>query len=152
MRATEQELRLRITLRRPPEGVRFALQRGRSDLVDAQDATGADLSFDLTVRVRYAEEGLPPRFLGPFTQGPPAARFVYVNSGKSAGQTNTCWDRRAKIPLTTITTPLIAATVETRGAVLEAVVQGTGKDGGPVCASVQLLDGGWHVQYAEPAK
>jgi hypothetical protein len=35
-----------------------------------------------------------------------------------------------------------------RGGVLEAVVPGTGLDGGPSCASVPLVGGGWTVRRA----
>lgn len=40
-----------------------------------------------------------PNSLGPFAQGPPAARFVYVDVGTYAGQKNTPWARRMKVPL-----------------------------------------------------
>ena len=46
-------------------------------------------------------------FLGPFTQGPPASRFVYVNSGTMAGENATPWTRRAKIPLAGITNAMV---------------------------------------------
>jgi len=47
------------------------------------------LTFDFTVRHADAPRGQPPRFLGEYTQGPPASRFVYVNSGTAAGQADT---------------------------------------------------------------
>src|SRR5438067_2105515 len=101
------EVPMRITVARPPPGVRFCLQSGRSNLVSPTLSTGKDISFDFTVRVRATGDGGPPRFLGPFTQGPPDARFVYVCSGTLAGQPDSCWTRRAKVPLTGITWPLV---------------------------------------------
>ena len=73
---------------------------------------------------------------GPFVQGPPRQRFVYVDIGTYAGQHDSCWSRRLKIPLEGIP----AKTIRT-GGVLEARVPGTGRDGGPNCATVKDFDG-----------
>ena len=94
------------------------------------------LSFDFSVRVEQATKGARPRFLGEFTQGPPDKRFVYVNSGRSAGQADTLWNRRAKIPLTTISGVLIDKVRANPRTILEIEIEGTGRDGGPVCASL----------------
>jgi hypothetical protein len=59
-----------------------------------------------------------------------------VNSGRSAGQPDTLWNRRAKIPLTTITGALIDKAQSSPRTILEISIEGTGKDGGPVCASL----------------
>ena len=139
---TEIESPLRITLYRVPPGVRFALQKGKSDakgnaeLLAPTRSDPTSLSFDFSVRVARAKPGAPPRFLGEFTQGPPDKRFVYVNSGRRAGQEDTLWDRRAKIPLTTITPDLIEKVSSTRSSVLLIEIEGKGGDGGPVCASL----------------
>ena len=136
------ELPLRITLHRVPPGVRFALQKGKSDargnseLVPPTRIDPDSLSFDFSVRVADVSRGARPRFLGEFTQGPPDRRFVYVNSGKRAGQANTFWDRRAKIPLTTITSDMIEKVRSTPNTLLAIQIEGTGKDGGPICASL----------------
>jgi hypothetical protein len=144
-------LPLRIVVRRPPPGVRFALQKGKSDAdgnadLAAPSKSSADsLSFDFSVRVPADRTGGVPRFLGEFTQGSPTQRFVYLNSGKRAGQSGTHWDRRAKIPLTGITTAMIDAVQGTPGTVLELEILGTAGDGGPVCASrIDMIGGGWH--------
>jgi hypothetical protein len=68
-----------------------------------------------------------------------------VTSGKRAGQANSCWDRRAKVSLKGITPQLIAAVKQQPGAHLEARIAGTAADGGPACATVPLLEGGWRV-------
>jgi hypothetical protein len=144
MGKTDQEIRLRIVIIKPPAGVMFALQRGKAELVSQTIATGADLSFELVVRAGSAGDG-SPNFLGPFVQGPCGGRFVYVNSGTLAGQTDSCWTRRAKIHLQGITWDLIKRAAAKRSAVLEAKMAGTGRDGGPSCATVPLLEGGWKV-------
>lgn len=136
------EFPLRITLHRVPPGVAFALQKGKSGVhgnVELVQATRRDLdslSFDFSVRVEQAKTGARPRFLGDFTQGPPDKRFVYVNSGRSAGQADTFWNRRAKIPLTTISGALIDKVRSKPESILEIEIEGTSKDGGPVCASL----------------
>lgn len=137
-----REIALRITLVNPPSGVVFCLQRGRSDLASCTEASGEQVSFDFTLRVHGDRSSGPPNLRGDFAQGPPAARFVYVNSGTSAGQKDSCWTRRAKVPLSGITWELIEEAVSKPCTVLEARIPGKAKDGGPVCASVLLL-GGW---------
>ena len=54
----------------------------------------------------------------------------------SVGQHGTFWSRRAKIPLTTITPDLIREARDGRDLILEIEIEGTLKDGGPVCASL----------------
>jgi hypothetical protein len=144
-----REIPLRITVVGPPEGVTFRVQRGRTNwddpefLAPAQSARDR-ISFDFAVRVGPRQTGRPPNFLGDFVQGPAGGRFVYVNSGKLAGQADSCWERRAKVPLAAITWQQIETVQSTSDAILEAHIHGTGRDGGPVCASVHLADG-WKV-------
>jgi hypothetical protein len=136
----EREIPLRITLIHPPRGVVFCLQRGKTEIVSPVRSTGDDLSFDFTVRVRDGREDGLPNFLGPFTQGPPTGRFVYVNSGTSAGEVGSPWTRRAKIHLSSISWALIEEALAAPDAVLEARIAGMGRDGGPACATVPLLE------------
>lgn len=141
MKKGEVEIPLRITLYRVPPGVRFALQKGKSgaahafELVPPTRSDPTSISFDFTVRVAPDKLGTRQRFLGEFTQGPADERFVYVNSGQSAGQHDTEWNRRAKIPLTTITPALIDAVRTTPNSVLLIEIEGKAADGGPVAAS-----------------
>ena len=109
------------------------------------DSTGNELSFDLTVRASANGGTAAPRLLGPFTQGPPDGRFVYVCSGTLAGQPDSRWTRRAKIQLGGITGQLIRRALKQPEARLEARFIGTAGDGGPSCATVPLIDGGWRV-------
>jgi hypothetical protein len=141
----EPELPLRIVVDQPVPGVLLKLQRGRTDLVEPTAATPAAVVFDFTVRVGPAPAGQPPRFLGPFTQGPPGGRFVYVNVGTYAGQEDTPWARRAKVPLTGITAAQVKAALAKPGAHLEVHFPGRGPDGGPTCATVRLPAGAWEV-------
>jgi hypothetical protein len=131
----KQTLRLRIVVTEPLSGVWFALQRGKSELV-APTSRAPELIFDFSVLADLSSD--PPKLTGEFTQGPPAARFIYINSGTYAGQPGTVWSRRAKVPITGITTRLADQAIANNG-VLQAVVRGIAKDGGPFCASVPLL-------------
>ena len=148
MNAEQVELPLRIVLRRPPPGVKFALQKGKAnaageaDLTPPTHVTSDSMVFDFPVRVDVSKSEAP-RFLGEFVQGPVTGRFVYMNSGRRAGEAGTPWDRRAKISLAGIGADLIRAARETAGT-LEIEIEGTGTDGGPVCASVKRSSG-WRL-------
>jgi hypothetical protein len=136
----------RIVLETPPPGVDYALQEGRgsdSETVQTQRSDGSDLRFEFTAGARTSASSLD--FRGPFIQGPAGGRFVYICIGTSAGQTDTPFSRRLKIPLTGITSDMLRRASSVRGAVLETRVQGTGRDGTPACASVKDF-GGWHLQ------
>jgi hypothetical protein len=141
----EHELLLRITVLQPPRDVAFCLRRGKAELVPPTQTADERLAFDLTVRVRGSRADGSPNLLGPFTHGPPAARCLSITSGTLAGQADSCWIRAAKVPLSGITWPLIQAALAAPGAVIEARIAGTARDGGPACATVPLLDHGWSV-------
>jgi hypothetical protein len=144
---------LRIVLEKPTAGVDFGLQEGHGSVyavVAKQRSTGGDLEFEFTAR--YLSKGKTgrnddlPNFTGPFVQGPAGERFVYINIGTNAGQTNTPWSRRLKIPLSGITWDMLRA-----GKVLVARVPGTGKDGGPSCAYAwrKSIGPSWQWQLGE---
>lgn len=144
MPKAETDLPLRITVVNPPAGVVFALQRGKSEIETPAMASGNDLSFDFSVRVGAREDG-SPNFLGPFVQGPRGGRFVYVNSGTSAGQADSGWTRRAKIGLKEIGWDLVDRVLAKPSCFLDAQIAGKAGDGGPACATVRLLAGGWTI-------
>ena len=98
-----------------------------------------------TSRFAFDPATAPINFLGPFTQGPPASRFVYVNSGTMAGESATPWTRRAKIPLAGITTAMVKRALAAPSARIEARIQGTARDGGPACATCRPIGSGWSV-------
>jgi hypothetical protein len=141
----EQKVPLRIVLVDPPVDIVFALQRGRSELHRVTRSTGKSISFDFELRVQIGSFGEALNWLGPFTQGSRAKRFVYVNSGTHAGDTASCWSRRAKVSLDGITPDLVNQLERAPASVLEAFIAGANPDGGPACASVPLLGQGWHV-------
>ena len=142
-RTTEADLTLRIVVTNPPRDVRFQVQRGAKELEPPVNATASALVFEIPVRVGKRPDG-KPNFLGPFTQGPPAARFIYVNSGTLAAQSDSCWSRRAKIPLGAITWTLIDR-AKRESAPVEIEVGGTGRDGGPSCGTIRFPESAWRL-------
>ncbi|HJP94174.1 MAG TPA: DUF5990 family protein [Pyrinomonadaceae bacterium] len=139
----EQQLTFRIVLENPPPGVDFGLQKGSGsnyEVVQKQRSKTGDLRFEFDARVKERKDGLPT-LLGAFVQGPPHERFVYLDIGTYAGQADSCWSRRLKVPLRGITWDVVKQA--SRG-VLETRVPGTGKDGSPTCATVKPFNG-WKV-------
>ena len=142
MRDSGAEVPLRIIVTAPPPGILYALQENRDPVAQTQ-STGGDLAFELTLRVRRDPATGRVRFLGPYAQGPASGRFVYICLGTYAGDPVSRWGGRMKVPLAGLDWPSIERAAAEAGAVLEARVSGTGKDGRPACASVPLLGDGW---------
>jgi Family of unknown function (DUF5990) len=137
------EIPVRITVRRPPPGVAFAIQRGRDELLPATRRSAAAWVFDFRVGVVTARSGGAPSLRGPYVQGPAGARFIYLNSGTRAAQPDSAWNRRAKLPLTDISEAMITAALRSPATGLEVEVEGAAKDGGPVFATIKSID--WRV-------
>ncbi|MEQ9439769.1 MAG: DUF5990 family protein [Cyclobacteriaceae bacterium] len=144
----ESEITLQIILIKPTPDVMFGLQKGSGsnyETVQKQIPTSNDLSFNFTVKVKGDKSGGHlPKFSGSFVQGPATNQFVYIDIGTYAGQSDTIWSRRLKIPLTGITWKDIDTL--TSNSMLQTSVAGTGKDGGPNCATVKPF-GGWHLRH-----
>jgi hypothetical protein len=142
------ELSLRVVVDDPVPGLALALQRGQAEKASlvppTRQATDAVVfDFDVTV-----DGGLPdgrPRLLGPFVQGPPGARFVYLSVGRYAGQTDSQWAGRVKVPLADISWALIEV-LGPGASPLTARIAGRSPKGGPALASVRLLPPGWITQ------
>ena len=142
-RGSQLRLPLRIVVVAPPPGVWFSLQP-EPDVFEQRRRSGdGDLAFELELRVAepLATTGAAPRLIGAHVKGTPDKRFVYIGVGKHAGDASSCWDRRIKVPLGEVTRELVEAL--RAGQVLEARIAGTGRDGGPACATVPLLAPGW---------
>ena len=137
----------RVVLQEPPTGVDFGVQMGRGavyETVQKQRSRGEDLQFEFTVAIATDTKGTAPDFRGPVVQGPRGQRFVYIDIGTYAGQTGTPWSRRLKIPLAGITWDMLDRASADALTVLETRVPGTGRDGGPNCATVKPF-GGWKL-------
>lgn len=138
-------VRLRILVVAPPPAVQFAVQRGKSELLEPSARQDKLLQFDFSLRLGSPLPDGSANFLGEFAQGPAADRFIYINSGTLAGQAGSGWTRRAKLKLASIPAPIVAAARATPEAVIEARVAGTMDDGSPICASVKPQAVAWRL-------
>ena len=142
--SAKKEVTLRIVLEAPPAGVAFGVQKGHGsayETVQIQHSRGSDLMFEFGVEATGENVDGAADFRGPFVQGPRGGRFVYLDIGTLAGQHDSPWSRRLKIPLTGITTTLLRRASSGGSPALEARVPGTGRDGTPSCASVKDFRG-----------
>ena len=102
MRPERFELPIRIVVDAPVPGLAMALQRGQAAkavLVPPANRSSDAVVFDLEVTVDGRLPDGRPRLLGPCVQGPPEARFVYLSVGQYAGQADSEWAGRVKVPL-----------------------------------------------------
>ena len=155
---SERIIRLRIVCKSPPDpdrhGAVFGLQDNSATtnrvLHPGKRKPNGDLHFDCEVRVRPNTRTGDPNFLGDFVHGTSEKRFLYLGwrpKDWRPGQPEPggpAWSRRMKVHLSSIAWAPIEEAIRS-GGVLEATVEGTGKDGGPNCASVPLLGDGWTV-------
>ncbi|MBT5874954.1 MAG: hypothetical protein HOH43_16165 [Candidatus Latescibacteria bacterium] len=140
----KMNVKLCITLVGPLAGVLFCRAKGsgaKTEFIDATVSNGQDLSFTFEVAVKKVTSAEIPDFGGAFVQGKAGARFVYLNIGQYAGQTDSPWKRRAKVGLTGISHTMLLAAAAIDGSCIKSSYAATANDGGPACASVPLLDG-----------
>jgi hypothetical protein len=131
----KHEVKFRIIVENPLEGVLMQVQRGKDELLAPSSETAKALVFDFEIFVDLSDEA--PNFLGKYAHGPKDGRFVYVNSGTYAGHAHSCWGRRAKISLMSISKKQIEEVLDGKAARIETTFPGVGRDGGPTCASVK---------------
>jgi len=144
--SAETECTFQIRLEKPPVGIDFGLQKGHGnsyETIQKQRSANGDLYFDFSAKLKETPNA-EPDFLGPFVQGPKGGRFVYIGIGTYAGEANSPWGRRLKIPLTGINSAMIGKLNKDSLLIFVTTVPGTGKDGGPNCATVKPF-AGWQV-------
>lgn len=122
------------------------VQRGKDELLPPSALSDSAIMFEFDLTVDKGEHNGSLNFLGKYAQGPRDARFVYVNSGTYAGQHVTCWSRRAKLPLMSITDEQIREVIADPNLAMETTMPGIGRDGGPTCATVKGTE--WKVVRA----
>lgn len=155
----EQSIRLCVICQSPPPPQRYGAEFGLQDnsttaewVVQAGQAyPNGDIHFECECRIRPHQGAESPNFLGPFVHGNASKRFLYLSWRPRGWRPNQpdppcpAWLRRIKVHLSSISWEQIEEAVRS-GGVLEAVVPGTDPDGGPSCASVPLVGGGWTVR------
>ncbi|HEY4029611.1 MAG TPA: DUF5990 family protein [Caulobacteraceae bacterium] len=149
MRADRFDLPLRILVQDPLPDLTLVLQKGATGKAEHLPPAPSSvptqaLAFDLEVTVTGALPDGRPRFLGAYVQGPPTGRFVYICVGKMAGQADSEFGGRMKIPLGALDWPLIEAAQP--GGRIEGRVPGRNAKGGPALATVPILPPGWAAQ------
>lgn len=129
---------LRLTIADPVAGVAYSLQDKANIPVEPRVAGDGPISFDAPITL--SDDG---RLTGTFVRREgPSRRFVYVAIGTSAGQHASEWSRRAKIDVHDIPADLLVQACE--GRLLEVVLPGRTRDGGPACATVQPIQA-WRI-------
>ncbi len=144
----EGEIKFRIVVLNPLPNVRVGVQRGQDEVLLPVAADDERVIFEFPLRVAQRHDGAST-VRGPEAQGGTADRFIYVNWGVRAGDKSSRWDRRAKISLKGLTSRDLQQAVEHSANVLEAIIEGVDMDGGPACASVPLVGGGWRLVVPE---
>ena len=137
-------------MKSPPAGVDYGIQEGSGSVfktIAKHRSTGQDLLFDFQIQFRFDDDGIPV-FTGPVVQGPKDGRFVYIGIGTFAGQKDSVWQRRLKIPLRDITKKMILQVQSDPNLLLASTVPGVAKDNGPNCGTVKPFDG-WRVESRE---
>lgn len=114
--------------------VRLGIQKGK-EVIDDVPADAEDVTFTVPMRVEQQSSNGQPNFLGPFAQGTPEERFIYLCWGE---RKDSNWEtfRRAKIHLKHFDWQTIEKSLTT-GATIEAFINMTDKKGEPLCASVK---------------
>jgi Family of unknown function (DUF5990) len=140
-------IKCRIILEKTPNDVGFGIQKGKGaqyEIEQFQLGNGQNLCFDCVAQVKKNSNGSID-FSGVNIQGSTQERFIYINIGTSAGQTNSIWTRRLKVPLRDITEEMVSKVSENEALCLETKVPAIGKDGTPNCATVKPFSG-WAIK------
>lgn len=134
-KADQIEIRMRIVIEQPVPGVPHSLQSKEDGPLDPKSSkAGEALAFDFPIRIAPG-----PKFFGDQVRREgPERRFVYIRIGQSAGDHASPWSRRMKIDIHDTEQALLDRAIAGEG-VLEIVVNGTGKDGTPACATLRPL-------------
>ena len=105
-----------------------------------QRSEGKDLVFEFEAGIKVNKENIST-FKGPFIQGPSDNKFVYMDTGTCAGQQDSTWSRRLKIPIANIAWNRIRQLSPALQYILETKVPGTIKDGRSGCGTAKFS--GW---------
>lgn len=143
-------INLRIIGRRLPglrwtcyDAIHVGVQRqGPAEVVGLVPGDAARAVFDLPLDVVTDEQGLD--FRGPFVQGKRGERFVYLSWGQVGPDGGFEMFRRAKLHLSALADRDVTHAVET-GSTIEAVLDLTDEQGGPLCAAVRPPRVRWSV-------
>ena len=140
---------LKIALQNPIDGVLYGLQKGKGadyETIQAQLGKGQDLTFNFVVQLKETNASVPT-LGGPFVQGNPGNRFVYIDIGTYAGQIGAPWSGRLKVPLPEADFQRTNSIDD--GHCWSCTVPGRTDDNKPIFATVKPFDG-WVVSKIHP--
>jgi hypothetical protein len=124
--------------------VHIGVQRAsREEVLDPVSGDAPQAVFTFSITAVRGEDGQLD-FRGLFVQGRRDARFIYLSWGDLLPDGQFRMFRRAKLPLSALTETGIADRLAS-GMMLEAVVNLTGRRGGPICALVRPPDIRWRI-------
>lgn len=95
------EITFQILLQNPVDGLMYGLQKGKGahyEIVQPQIGNQQDLTFRFVAQLKQDKESAYS-LAGPFMQGTPGNRFVYINIGRYAGQPASACSGRLKVPV-----------------------------------------------------
>jgi hypothetical protein len=125
------------------ESIHLGVQRQRGgEPVDLVPGDAEEAVFDLSVDVVSDAQGNDLR--GPFVHGRRGERFVYLSWVEARPGGDPEMFRRAKLHLSALTQQDLARAAAT-GATIEATLNLTDTDGGPLCASVHSPRVHWRL-------
>ena len=129
------------------EVVHVGVQRKR-EVVDLVSGDAMEACWDLQIDVVPGRDGSLD-FRGPWVQGKPGERFVYLSWGEVGADGDFAMFRRAKLWLGTIGKERLQQAIATT-AVVEGRLRLTDRQGGPLCASVRPPNIAWSLTTDGP--
>lgn len=140
------QVQITIFVENPSVGVCYGLQKGKGvphDVVQKTIATEETIHFAFSAELKKNTKD-ELGFFGEHIHGKTNDRFVYINVGQSAGQYQSVWSRRIKVPLYNIPQSILEQLACNPNPRLTTNIPGKGKDGTPNCATVKPF-GGWRT-------
>ena len=144
-----QEIRIQIICQNLPgsqfqgrTSVRLGIQKG-TRIIDDVGAGATSATFLASLRVARNPETGVLNFLGPYAQGTPQDRFIYLCWGERKDED---WDgfRRAKLPLRPLNSEVVEEAL-TNGQVITVVIDMTDGKGEPLCATMKPDRVAWRL-------
>jgi len=116
------------------QNVRLGIQKGKA-VVDDLPADAAPARFRFSMRVKEHAKSGRPNFLGPYAQGKPDERFIYLCWGERQGEG---WQGfgRVKVQLNPVSWEQIEAAVREEKPITARITM-TDEQGKPMTASVK---------------
>jgi hypothetical protein len=117
----------------------------RRDVIDYVPGDTRRAVFEIPLEV-ILDPVIGIDFRGPLAHGPRGQRFIYLSWGEVTDRSFAMF-RRAKLKLSTLPDHIAQALAD--GCTVQAEVDLTGPDGGPLCASIPATAIAWSIDDAE---